>query len=146
MLEEVVGYFATQTSRRKAADMLNKAWKSGATEFTVPQDTFAKSAVEQFDDLCEEHGLTCVSINELGYHRWDIPRNLQIWRETDEFEKRGILVADPDGDYSPEEFGGAYAKSLKKWQALQAAKKILPYNNPTPVKTSSANKNQRAMA
>lgn len=107
----VIGEFSNTTGLYKARDALQEAWANGASEFVVPQDLFAKSADEQFDDFCEEHGLTCVTINELGYHRWDIPKNLKIWRETDEFERRGILVCDPETH--------DYDKSFAKWQALQ---------------------------
>lgn len=126
ILDEVVGEYETETSRRKAADMLDEAWKSGASEFVMPQDTFEKSLAEQFDDFCEEHGLTLVSINELGYSPDDTARNLHIWKTTDEFERRGILVADDFGNYDDKEFGGAYAASFKKWQALQ--RKVVDIN------------------
>lgn len=107
----VVGEYATDTGREIAAKMLDKAWQSDATEFIMPQDTFAKSAAEQLDDLAEEHGLTLVSINELGYTPGDIPRNLHIWRTTDEFERRNIIVCDPETH--------SYETSLAKWRALR---------------------------
>ena len=107
----VVGEYATDTGRGIAAEMLDKAWKSGATKFTMPQDIFAKSAAEQLDDLAKEHGLTLVSINELGYTPVDTARNLHIWRTTDEFERRNIIVCDPETH--------SYETSLAKWRALQ---------------------------
>lgn len=110
VLEAAVGEYATGTSRHKAAQMLQDAWQSGAPEFTMPQDTFAKSAAEELEDLAEAHGLILVSINELGYTPIDTARNLRIWRETSEFERRNIIVAD---EY------GSYETSLAKWRALQ---------------------------
>ena len=115
----IIGEYSTNTGREKAADMLNKAWKSGASEFTVPQDTFEKSDWEQFDDFAKEHHLTLVSINELGYKPSDTARNLRIWQTTNEFERRNIIVADPTDNYDPAAFGGAYSTSLAKWRALQ---------------------------
>lgn len=109
----VVGEFATNTGLDAARDLLQAAWENGAEEFTVPQDTFEKSDAEKFEEFCEENHLTLVTINELGYQEGDVATNLRIWRTTDEFERRGILVADPTGEY---------ATSLKKWQALQGAK------------------------
>lgn len=105
-----VGYYATKTGATTAAEMLNKAQHSGATELTAPQDTFAKAQWELLDDLAEEHGLTLVSINELGYTPTDTARNRRIWRTTDEFERRNIIVAD---EY------GSYETSLAKWRTLQ---------------------------
>lgn len=115
----VIGEYSTNTGRNKAADMLDEAWKSGATEFTVPQDTFEKSEAEKFDDFAAEHHLTLVSINELGYKPSDTARNMRTWQTTNEFERRNIIVADPTGNYDPADFGGAYSTSLAKWQALQ---------------------------
>lgn len=119
ILEEVVGEYATATSRHKASNMLLEAWKSGATEFIMPQDTFEKSDWEQFEDFATEHHLTLVSINELGYKPSDTARNLRIWQTTNEFERRNIIVADPTDNYDPAAFGGAYSTSLAKWRALQ---------------------------
>ena len=112
-----VGEYATNTARGKAADALQAAWDSGASEFTMPQDTGEISEAEKFNDFCKEHRLTLVTINELGYKPSDIPRNMRIWRETSDFERRNILVADSDADINA--FGGAYSTSLAKWQALQ---------------------------
>ena len=106
----VIGTYMTDTGRDKAADMLRAAWQSGATEFTMPQDTFEKSATEVFDDFCEKHGLTLCRINEVGYSKADTARNLRIWQTTDEFEKRNIIICDENGDYS---------KSFAKWKALR---------------------------
>lgn len=115
----VVGEFDTATCFHKAFDALHAAWKNGAPEFVVPIDTGEIDAVEAFDNFCEEHDLTLVSINELGYNKLDTARNARIWRNSSEFERRNILVADIDGNYSPNDFGGAYSTSLKKWQELQ---------------------------
>ena len=109
-INEVVGYFESESSRQKVSEMLNKAWKNGDKQFTVPQDNLPKSDAEKFHDFCEKNHLTCVAINELGYSEGDIPRNLRIWQTTDHFEQQNILVAD--------EFG-SYETSLNKWQALQ---------------------------
>ena len=121
----VVGEFVTNTGLDAARDLLQAVWENGAEEFTVPQDTFEKSDDEKFNDFCEENHLTLVTINELGYKPSDIPKNLQIWKTTDEFEQRGILVADPTGEYDINAFGGAYSTSLKKWQALQKKSRVL---------------------
>lgn len=106
-----IGEYASNTGTDKARASLEAAWGNGATEFTVPQDIFAKSDAEQFFDMCEEYGLTTVAVNELGYKPTDVARILKIWRETDVFERRGILVCDPETH--------SYAKSLAKWKALQ---------------------------
>ena len=106
----IIGTYMTDTERDKAADMLQVAWQSGATEFTMPQDTGEKSATEVFDDFCEKHGLTLCRINEVGYSKADTARNLRIWQTTDEFEKRNIIICDENGDYS---------KSFAKWKALR---------------------------
>ena len=103
----------TQEERNKVAKMLHDAWKSRADEFVVPQDNLPKSDVELFEDFCEKHGLTCVSINELGYTPQDTARNAKIWKTTSDFERRNILVATDNCD--------AYSASLKKWKALQPA-------------------------
>lgn len=116
VLDTVVGYFDTDTSRNKVAEMLDDAWKNGADEFVVPQDNLAKSDDELFEDFCEKHGLTCVSINELGYTPQDTARNEKTWKTTSDFEHRNILVAADNFDIN--DFGGAYSTSLKKWQAL----------------------------
>ena len=119
VLDTVIGYFDTDSSRNKVAKMLDDAWKNGADEFVVPQDNLAKSDVELFEDFCEKHGLTCVSINELGYTPQDTARNAKIWKTTSDFERRNILVAADNCDIN--DFGGAYSVSFKKWQALQPA-------------------------
>lgn len=121
----IIGEFDTYTCQDNTQKALRKAWERGDEFFIVPQDTGEKSLAERFDDFCHEHGLTCVSINELGYNHLDIARNANIWRNSGDFERRNILVADPDGDYDPNTFGGVYAKSLAKWRALQAS----PTNN-----------------
>lgn len=105
-----VGYYATKTGATQAAEMLTKARDTGATEFTVPQDTFEKSEAEKLEDFAEEHGLILVSINELGYKPEDTRRNRRIWRDTDTFERQNIIVADENGSYEA---------SLAKWRALQ---------------------------
>ena len=115
----VIGEFDTATCFYKALDALHAAWKNGATEFVVPIDTGEVNAVEAFENFCAEHDLTLVSINELGYNKLDTARNLRIWKSSSEFERRNILVADIDGNYNPNDFGGVYSTSLKKWQALQ---------------------------
>lgn len=120
-----VGEYSSSTSLDKARAALDTAWKSGAEEFTVPQDTFEKTDAEKFDDYCEEHGLICVTIEELGYQPCDRIYNLKTWRETDEFERRGILVCDPETH--------GYAKSLAKWQKLQNAKRVLKFKEKSPV-------------
>ena len=126
ILEETVGRYKSNVRAHRAATLLNKAWKNGAVEFTVPQDSNELlTDWELFEEFCEEHKLTLVSINELGYKPSDIPRNLQIWKTTDEFERRGIIVADPTGEYDINAFGGAYSTSLKKWQALQKKSRVL---------------------
>ena len=121
VLDEVIGYFGTLTSRDKAGMLLMDAWHNGAEFFTVPQDNFLKSASEQFDDFCEEHHLILVSINELGYKPSDIPRNIHIWKTTSDFERSNILVADPTAKTPADAFGDVFAKSLAKWQALKTA-------------------------
>ena len=129
-----VGEFDTVTCLHKASDALQKAWDNQATQFIVPFDTGEIDAKEAFDNFCEEHGLTCVSINELGYNACDTYINAHIWRTTNDFERRNILVADIDDDYNPDTFGGVYAKSLAKWRALQ----VSPSNN-TPTVSSDNN-------
>ena len=114
-----VGYYKTKTGATTAANTLTEATRNGATEFTVPQDTFKKSAAEHFDDFAKKHHLTLVSINELGYTPSDTARNLRIWLTSNEFERRNIIVADPTGNYDPAAFGGAYSTSLAKWRELQ---------------------------
>lgn len=123
VLKDVVGRYKTKTSRDKADAMLNEAIKVGAPVFTVPQDAFAKTAEEQFEDFCEEHNLTLVSINELGYTPEDEVHNRRIWATTSDFEQRNILVADPTGNYDVAAFGGAYSTSFNKWLALQTKAK-----------------------
>lgn len=109
VLNEVVGYFKSDSSRQKASDMLRAAWNRGDSQFVVPQDNLPKSDAERFEDFAAENNLICVSINELGYKQSDIPRNLRIWRTSDHFERQNILVADEDGSYET---------SLKKWKKL----------------------------
>lgn len=116
----VIGEFDTETCLNKTLDALHAAWRNGAPEFVVPIDTGETDKTEAFENFCEKHGLTCVSINELGYNKFDTARNAKIWRTTDEFERRNILVADIDDNYDPNDFGGAYSTSFKKWQALQS--------------------------
>lgn len=106
----VIGTYSTKTGAENAADALNAAWKNGATKFTMPQDTGEKSDAEKLDDFAEANNLTLCSINEVGYKPADIAQNLQIWRTTDEFERRNIIIAD--------EFGN-YETSLAKWRAIQ---------------------------
>ena len=115
----IIGNFSTDTAFQNSLNALHEAWNNGATEFTVPQDSPFKSMVEQFDDFCEENHLICVSINELGYKLSDLPRNIHIWKTTSDFERRNILVADPTGTTPADVFGGVYAKSLAKWQAIK---------------------------
>ena len=117
----VIGTFATNTAFKNAVVTLREAWDKGSTEFNVPQDSPFKSMDEQFDDFCEEHHLICVSINELGYKPSDIPRNIHIWKTTSDFERRNILVADPTAKTPADAWGGVYAKSFAKWQALKTA-------------------------
>lgn len=109
VLDEVVGYFDTETSRDKIAQAIEAAWKRGDSQFVVPQDSFPKTDAERFNDFCEKNHLLCVSINELGYKQSDIPRNRLIWQTSDEFERKNILVADSDGSYET---------SLNKWKNL----------------------------
>ena len=71
----------------------------------MSQDTFEASEFEKFEEFCDKHNLTLVTINALGYQPSDIATNLWIWRTTDEFERRGFLVAYENGEY---------ATSLKK--------------------------------
>lgn len=111
---DVIGTYTTNTGREKAADMLQKAWQSGATEFIMPQDNGEKSGIEIMEDFAEANNLTLCSINEVGYRPSDVARNLHIWRTTNEFERRNIIICDRYGDYS---------KSLAKWKALQACSK-----------------------
>lgn len=122
VLKDVVGEYKTKTSRDKASELLNAAWETGAPVFTVPQDAFAKTAWEQFEDFCEEHNLTLMAIDELGYTDEDEMRNRRTWQTTSDFERRNILVADPTGKYDIDAFGGAYSTSFKKWLALQNKK------------------------
>ena len=117
----IIGEFDTRTCQLKAWKALEDAWKNGDSEFTVPADTGEFDSAEAFDKFCEEHNLTCVLINELGYNAQDTARNAFIWRTSDDFERRNILVADIDNCCNPDDFGGAYSTSLKKWQALHSA-------------------------
>lgn len=110
----VLGTYSTRTGADKAVDMLQKAWQNGATEFIMPQDNGEKSEIEIMEDFAEANNLTLCSINEVGYRPSDVARNLHIWRTTNEFERRNIIICDRYGDYS---------KSLAKWQALQACSK-----------------------
>lgn len=117
----VIGEFNTVTCLKKASDSLQTAWENGATDFIVSIDTNVIDAAEAFDNFCREHRLTCVSLNELGGNKFDAERNARIWRTSNEFERRNILVADLDDNYNPNDFGAAYSTSLKKWQALHSA-------------------------
>lgn len=114
----IVGEYSTDTGRHKAVDALHEAWKSGAEEFVMPEDTFEKSFAEQFDDFCKEHNLMTVTINELGYSSEDYSKNWYLAKNTDEFERRGILVAGEEYDA----FAGHYAESFRKWKKIQAEK------------------------
>lgn len=111
-----VAEYSTNTGRENAAKALKKAWEDGATEFIMPQDTGEKTLLERFEDFCDAHGLRLVSMNELGYSPRDIARNGYLWKTTDEFERRGILVAGEEFD----NYAGYYIESLRKWQSLQA--------------------------
>jgi len=111
-----VAEYSTNTGRENAAKALEKAWADGATEFIMPQDTGEKSLAEQFEDFCDAHSLRLVSMNELGYSTYDTARNWRLWKTTDEFERRGILVAGEEFD----NYAGYYIESLRKWQSLQA--------------------------
>lgn len=117
----VIGEFNTHTCLHNVWDSLRAAWNNGATDFAVPFDSGEVNQAEAFENFCEEHGLTCAAINELGYNSQDTARNAYLWRTTNDFERRNILVADLDNNYSPNDFGGAYSTSLKKWQALHSA-------------------------
>lgn len=108
-----VGYYATKTGATTAAKMLTKARDNGATEFTVPQDTFEKSEAEALEDFAAANHLTLCAINELDYTPQARARNLHIWRTTDEFERRNIIICD---EY------GSYAQSLAKWRKLNERK------------------------
>lgn len=113
---DTVAEYSTNTGRQNAAKALEKAWKNGAIEFVMPQDTGEKTLFEQFEDFCDAHGLRLVSMNELGYSNRDTARNWRLWKTTDEFERRGILVAGEEFD----NYAGHYIESFKKWQALHA--------------------------
>lgn len=109
VLNEVVGYFDTESSRHNVSEMLLAAWKRGDSQFVVPQDNLPKTDAERFQDFCEKHNLTLASVNELGYRQSDIPRNLRLWKTSDHFERQNILVADENGSYET---------SLNKWLNL----------------------------
>lgn len=118
-MRETVGKYPTEVRRNKVANMLRAAWEAGVAEFAMPQNSdIVLTENEQFADFCEEHGLMVVSINELGYKPSDVGKNLRIWQETDEFERRGILVCDPETH--------GFEKSLAKWQALQRKSNVVP--------------------
>lgn len=122
--DAVIGTYPTEVRREKVAQMLRVAWQSDTTQFTMPQNfELVLTEHEAFDDFCEQNHLTQCAINELGYTPQDTARNLHIWRTTNEFERRNILICDEYGDYS---------MSLAKWQALQQA----PWQ--TPRRTSQA--------
>lgn len=104
-----VATYSTDTCMQKAVAALREAWKSGATEFTMPADTCEKTAWEAWDDFCRENHLTACAINEVGYSRDDEIRNRHIWETTDYFERQGIIICD---DY------GSYERSLAKWRAI----------------------------
>lgn len=108
----IIGTYMTDTGRDKAADMLRAAWQSGATEFTMPQDTFEKSATEVFDDFCEKHGLTLATADEtaIGLKGCALGEARRLAHETDYWERHNVLIADENGDYS---------KSFAKWKALR---------------------------
>lgn len=108
----VIGTYMTDTGRDKAADMFLAAWQRGATEFTMPQDTFAQSATEVFDDFCEKHGLTLATADEtaIGLKGCALGEARRLAHETDYWERHNVLIADENGDYS---------KSFAKWKALR---------------------------
>lgn len=114
----IVGEYSTDTGSCKARDAIKEAWANGAEEFVMPEDTHEKSLAEQFDDLCKEHNLMTVTINELGYSSEDYSKNWYLAKNTDEFERRGILVAGEEYDA----FAGHYAESFRKWKKIQAEK------------------------
>ena len=109
ILDAVVGTYATSTSCRKASEALRAAWKSGADEFTIPQDAFTKTEYEQVEDFAEEHGLMMLTLGEPGYTQKERAKCARLARETDYWEKHNYLVSD---EY------GSYKASLAKWKAL----------------------------
>lgn len=113
----VIGEFDTETGFYKARDALKAAWEDGTTKFNVPIDTGEVDEAEALKNFCQKYGLTLASINELGYKPADVAKNLRIYSETDEFERRGILVCDPETH--------DYDKSLARWQALQQKAKVV---------------------
>lgn len=113
----VVGEFNTTTCLSNALYALQHAWNDGANYFIMPLDANETDSAEAFDNFCDEHHLTCVSINELGYSPQDTARNIHLWHTTNDFECRNILIADSNADRN--DFGGVYSTSFKKWQALQ---------------------------
>ena len=83
-MRETVGKYPTEVRRAKVAKMLRAAWEAGVAEFAMPQNSdIVLTEDEQFADFCEEHGLTVISINELGYKPSDVCKNLRIWQESD---------------------------------------------------------------
>ena len=105
----VVGEYATDTGRAQAVKALDDAWKNGADEFTMPQDTFTKSEQEEIEDFCEAHGLGMLILGEPGFNEAERRECARLARETDYWERRGFLVTDGHG---------SYRKSLAKYKAL----------------------------
>lgn len=105
----IVGEYSTDTGRAQVVKALDEAWKNGASEFTMPQDTFTKSEYEQVSDFAEEHGLTMLLLGEPGYTQKERAKCARLAQETDYWERRNCLVSDGHGSYKA---------SLAKWKAL----------------------------
>lgn len=109
-----IGRYFDESKAEALVTALRKAWASDANEFTMPQDT-DPDPVELFDDFCEKHGLTLATADEtaIGLKGGALGEARRIARETDYWERRNVLIADENGDYS---------KSLAKWKALHTRK------------------------